>query len=139
MPALMYGQLPYRALRGDVDFDTGIVKAALTGVYDMNVDSHYAWSDIVESPASGLYAPGGIVVPNFSMEYQPASNRVAFLGDDLNFLTLSSEVIRGVVFYLDDAATKPLIAYHRFEQVRTISNAPFTYHLADRLIAQITV
>lgn len=139
MPALMYGRLPYRALKGEIDFDAGVVKAALAGVYDMDVDTHDRWADVVESPATGLYTPGGILVQNFSLEYQSAANQVALLGDDLNFLTLSSEVIRGVIFYLDDGATKPLIAYHRFEQIRTIDNAPFTYYLANRLIARITV
>lgn len=139
MPALMYGRLPYRALRGEVDFDNGVVRAALAGVYDMDVDAHDRWSHFVESPVDGLYTPGGILVQNFSLEYQPASNRVALLGDDCHFLTITTEVIRGVLFYLDDGATKPLIAYHRFEQIRTIDNAPFTYYLADRLIAQIEV
>lgn len=139
MPALMYGRLPYRALKGEVDFDGGVVKAALAGVYDMDVDTHDRWTDFVEADVTGLYSTGGILVENFSLEYQPDQNRVALLGDHCRFLTLSSEVIRGVLFYLDDGATKPLISYHRFEQFRVINNAPFTYYLKDRLIAQFRV
>lgn len=140
----MYGQLPYRAMKGEVDLDNGVVKAALAGVYDQQ-DSHDRWSDFVEATVGGgLYPAGGIEVENFSMVHQPGldqpeSNRVALLGDDCNFRTLTSEVIRGVLFYLDDGATKPLIAYHRFDQFRVINNAPFTYYLKDRLIAQFRV
>lgn len=139
MPALMYGRFPYRALKGEVDFDAGVVKAALAGVYDMEVDTHDRWSHFVESTVTGLYTPGGLAVPNFSLEYDAPNNRVVLLGDDLHYLTLTTEVIRGVVFYLDDGNTRPLIAYHRFEQFHVINNAPFTYYLADRFIAQFTV
>jgi hypothetical protein len=135
----MYGLLPYRALRGEVDFTAGTVKAALAGVYDMDVDSHDRWEHFVESETTGLYTPGGIPVQNFTLSYQANNNRVVLMGDDVHFLTMSAEVIRGVLFYLDDGDTKPLIAYHRFEQFRTINNAPFTYYLADRLIAKISV
>lgn len=139
MPALTYGRLAYRALRGEVNLDNGVVKAALAGVYDMDIDTHDRWADFVESETSGLYEPGGIAVRNFSLEYQPALNRVALLGDDCHFPTVTTPAIRGVVFYLDDGGTKPLIAYHRFQQYRAIENAPFTYYLAGRLICQFKV
>ena len=139
MPALTYGRLAYRALRGEVDLDNGVVKAALAGVYDMDTDAHDRWEHIVEPETTGLYVPGGIAVRNFSLEYQAPLNRVALLGDDCHFLTMSAQVIRGVVFYLDDGDTKPLIAYHRFQVHRAIENAPFTYYLAGRLICQFKV
>jgi hypothetical protein len=136
MPALMISRLPYRAMRGEVDLDAGPVRAALAGTYDLQ-ESHDRWSDFVESIVEGgLYVPGGIPVPNFEIVHDGPTRTVSLLGDDLNFLTMTTEVIRGVMFYLDDGATRPLLAYHRFDQFRVIENAPFTYYLADRLIAQ---
>lgn len=133
----MYGLFPYRCLKGEVDFDAGPVRAALAGAYTFEVDTHDRFSQVVEASGQG-YAPGGIVVQNQSMAYDPVLNQTVLLGDDLNFPTLTTDVVNGVVFYLDDAATRPLIAYHRI-MGRAIENAPFTYHLTNRTIARIAV
>jgi hypothetical protein len=129
----MYGRFPYRALKGEVDFDAGALKAALAGVYDFD-QAHDQLAHVTQSVGTG-YAP--VLVQNWSLEFEPASGRTVIFGDDPNFPHMTVDVVRGVVFYLEDGATNPLVAYHRFQVPRTIEDAPFTYFLHDRTVARI--
>ena len=132
----MYGAA-YRCLKGEVDFDAGPVRAALAGAYSFDVDTHDRFSQVVEV-SDPRYVAGGIEVPHWTLGYDPQSHRTVLLGDDLYYPTLSADPLSGVVFYLDDGATRPLIAYHQILP-RVIQNASFIYHLTDRTIAWMAV
>lgn len=139
MPALMYGQFPLHCALGEVDLGASDVKALLVNNYVFDQDAHARVSHVSSKQVSGEgYAPGGIVVQNLSVEYDPAVNRTRILCDDLNYPTMTLPSFGGAIFYVDAGADPVLIAYHGFG-ARGITEAPFTYYLVNRTIAQFTV
>lgn len=115
--AKLYGSFLTKALNKEIDWDTDVIKVALTtSSYTPDQDAHDYFNDVTNEVTGTGYTAGGATLASKTMTPNTGTNTYAYDAADTTWTT-STITARYAVLYDSTpgtAATNPLIGYVDF-------------------------
>ncbi len=119
----VYGNAALGLAKGEIDFDTAVVKVMLcTSTYVPNKDTHAFKSDVTGEVTGAGYTAGGATVATITSTYDATNDRAQVDGVDVSWTGLNT-TFRYAVMYVDTgtATTSRLLQYINFETDQVVN------------------